>query len=78
MRRALEATRLAVLTDLGESLAALGAIEESIAVHREVIDAEPVREDVHRLLMERYGHADCGVYAEVVAGGEIAVGNAVA
>jgi uncharacterized protein YcbX len=32
---------------------------------------------VPRLLMERYGHADCGVYAEVVAGGPVVIGNAV-
>jgi uncharacterized protein YcbX len=28
-------------------------------------------------LMQRFGHADCGVYAEVVAGGEVAEGDAV-
>src|SRR5437660_4077886 len=28
-------------------------------------------------LRQNFGHADCGVYAEVVAGGEIAVGDAV-
>jgi uncharacterized protein YcbX len=27
-------------------------------------------------LMRAYGHADCGVYGEVIAGGEIAVGDA--
>jgi hypothetical protein len=26
-------------------------------------------------LMQQYGHADCGIYAEVVAGGPIAVGD---
>ncbi|HEU4358799.1 MAG TPA: MOSC domain-containing protein, partial [Xanthobacteraceae bacterium] len=26
-------------------------------------------------LMRRFGHADCGIYAEVVEGGEIAVGD---
>ena len=51
MRRAVEAARLSALTDLGESLAALGAIDESIEVHRAILDAEPVREDVHRALM---------------------------
>jgi uncharacterized protein YcbX len=29
------------------------------------------------VLVEKYGHADCGVYAEVIEGGEIAAGNAV-
>jgi uncharacterized protein len=28
-------------------------------------------------LMKTYGHADCGVYAEIVAGGVIATGDAV-
>jgi hypothetical protein len=27
--------------------------------------------------MRRFGHADCGVYAEVIAGGTIAVGDAI-
>ena len=27
--------------------------------------------------MQSFGHADCGVYAEVIAGGEIAVGDTV-
>jgi len=30
---------------------------------------------VPRTLMDNFGHADCGVYAEVIAGGEIAIGN---
>ncbi len=28
-------------------------------------------------LMQRYGHADCGIYAEVVAGGPIAAGDSI-
>ncbi len=28
-------------------------------------------------LMQRYGHADCGIYAEVIAGGPIAAGDTV-
>jgi MOSC domain-containing protein YiiM len=28
--------------------------------------------------MKTYGHADCGVYAEVIEGGAIAVGDTVA
>ena len=27
-------------------------------------------------LMRRFGHADCGIYGEVVQGGDIAVGDA--
>ena len=30
---------------------------------------------IPRTLMKTYGHADCGVYAEVIEGGEIAVGD---
>ena len=29
-------------------------------------------------LMRHLGHKDCGIYAEVIAGGDIAVGDAVA
>ena len=32
---------------------------------------------VPRIIMGAYGHADCGVYGEVVAGGPIAIGDAV-
>jgi uncharacterized protein len=32
---------------------------------------------VPRTLVDNFGHADCGVYAEVIAGGEIAVGDAI-
>lgn len=31
---------------------------------------------IPRTLMQSFGHADCGVYAEVIAGGDIAIGNA--
>jgi len=33
--------------------------------------------EVPRTLMQTFGHADCGVYAEVVAAGEVAVGDPV-
>ncbi len=32
---------------------------------------------VPRKLMDSFGHADCGIYAEVVAGGDVAVGDAI-
>jgi MOSC domain-containing protein len=32
---------------------------------------------IPRTLMDRFGHADCGVYAEVIADGEVAVGDPV-
>jgi uncharacterized protein len=34
--------------------------------------------DIPHTLMRRFGHADCGVYAEVIAGGTIHVGDAIA
>ncbi|MEA2868218.1 MAG: uncharacterized protein QOE39_2933 [Bradyrhizobium sp.] len=34
--------------------------------------------DIPHTLMRRFGHADCGVYAEVIAGGAISVGDAIA
>ncbi len=34
--------------------------------------------EIPRTLMKTYGHADCGVYGEVIAAGEIAVGDRVA
>lgn len=32
---------------------------------------------IPRLLMDTYGHADCGIYAEVVEGGEITTGDTI-
>jgi uncharacterized protein YcbX len=29
-------------------------------------------------LLQTFGHADCGVYAEVMAAGEVAIGDALA
>jgi uncharacterized protein YcbX len=34
--------------------------------------------NIPHTLMRRFGHADCGVYAEVIAGGAISVGDAIA
>jgi MOSC domain-containing protein YiiM len=33
--------------------------------------------NIPHTLMRRFGHADCGVYAEVIAGGSIAAGDPV-
>ena len=30
---------------------------------------------IPRTLMKTYGHADCGIYGEVIAGGTVAVGD---
>jgi uncharacterized protein YcbX len=34
--------------------------------------------DIPHTLMRRFGHGDCGVYAEIIAGGAIGVGDAIA
>jgi len=43
------------------------------------VDPESAVRDLNipQALMRRLGHADCGVYAEVIAGGDIAVGDAI-
>ena len=43
------------------------------------VDPETAARDLNlpRTLMQRFGHADCGIYAEVIAGGAIAVGDAI-
>jgi uncharacterized protein YcbX len=43
------------------------------------VDPDTAARDLNipHTLMQRFGHADCGVYAEVVAGGEVAEGDAV-
>ena len=44
----------------------------------EVDPATGIRDlNIPDTLMQSFGHADCGVYAEVIAGGEIAVGDTV-
>ena len=44
-------------------------------------DVEPgtgVRDlNIPATLMKTYGHADCGIYAQVIAGGDIASGDAI-
>src|SRR5450631_516192 len=32
---------------------------------------------IPRTLMDNFGHADCGIYAEVIAGGDVAAGDAI-
>lgn len=63
MRRALAADHLAMLTDLGESLAVLGARQESAETLRAVLAIEPEREDVHRRLMELHASEGRGYLA---------------
>jgi uncharacterized protein YcbX len=44
------------------------------------VDPETAARDLNipHALMRRLGHADCGIYAEVIAGGAIGVGDAIA
>ena len=44
------------------------------------VDPDSAARDLNipQTLMQSYGHADCGVYAEVIAGGDLAVGDAIA
>ena len=43
------------------------------------VDPDTAARDLNipHMLMRRFGHADCGVYAEVIAGGEMAEGDAI-
>ena len=43
------------------------------------VDPETAARDLNipQTLLQHYGHADCGVYAEVIAGGPIATGDAI-
>ena len=43
------------------------------------VDPETAARDLNlpRTLMQHFGHADCGVYAEVIEGGDIAVGDVI-
>lgn len=43
------------------------------------VDPETGIRDLHipQILMQSFGHADCGIYAEVVEGGEIAIGDGI-
>ncbi len=70
---------------LGEEIA-IGAQARAKVVKRIVrcaaTNVEPgtgIRDlDIPSTLLRRLGHADCGIYAEVTAGGDIAAGDAVA
>jgi uncharacterized protein YcbX len=44
------------------------------------VDPETAARDlgIPQALMRRFGHNECGIYAEVIAGGEIAVGDTIA
>ena len=58
-------------------------VERELADVQRGIEANPTGPAMRELLtkkqalMRRLGHADCGVYAEVIAGGAIGIGDAI-
>jgi hypothetical protein len=60
----------------GVAFAVVGRIDRCAATN---VDPETGRRDltIPRSLLETYGHADCGVYLEVVSIGELSVGDAI-
>jgi uncharacterized protein YcbX len=60
----------------GVAFAVVGRIDRCAATN---VDPETGRRDltIPRSLLEAYGHADCGVYLEVVSTGELSVGDAI-
>jgi len=66
-------------SEIGMGGARLKVIKRIVRCAATEVDPETgVRDlEIPRTLMQSFGHADCGVYAEVVAGGYIAVGDRV-
>ena len=71
--------------DLVDRIITVGDVQLKILKRTErcaAIDAAPGRglrdTNLNRALQERFGHNDCGVYAKVVSGGTIRLGDAVA
>ena len=69
---------------LGQTLVAghvrLKVVKRTVRCAATNVDPETAKRDldIPQTLMRRLGHADCGVYAEVTAGGSIGVGDAIA
>ena len=71
--------------DLGDRMIAIG--ETRLKVVKRIVRCAAVNVDpdtaerdlaIPQALQRRLGHGDCGIYAEVITGGNIAVGDAVA
>jgi uncharacterized protein YcbX len=60
--------------------ARLGVVKRIVRCAAVNVDPATAARDLNlpQTLMQRYGHADCGVYAEVIAGGDVATGDAIA
>jgi uncharacterized protein len=60
-------------------LARLKVVKRIVRCAATEVDPDTAIRDlpVPRLLMDTYGHTDCGIYAEVVEDGEVAVGDGV-
>jgi uncharacterized protein YcbX len=69
---------------LGQTLAIgktrLKVVKRTVRCAAVNVDPETAARDLNipHTLMQRLGHADCGVYAEVIEGGDIAVGDVIA
>jgi uncharacterized protein len=60
--------------------ARLKAVKRIVRCAATNVDPDTGQRDLElpQTLLRNLGHADCGIYAEVIAGGEIAVGDAIA
>ena len=70
---------IAIGPNNGRTPARLRIIKRIVRCAATEVDPDTAIRDlpIPRLLMDSYGHADCGVYAEVIEGGDIAAGDAV-
>ena len=65
--------------ELGVGAARLKAVKRIVRCAATEVDPDTGIRDltIPRTLMDTFGHADCGIYAEVIAGGEVAVGDSI-
>jgi len=65
--------------DLSVGGARLKAVKRIVRCAATNVDPQTGIRDltIPRTLMQSFGHADCGIYAEVIGGGDVAVGDAI-